>query len=89
MTRRRSDGKEHQPWWARFMLRHSEPIEVLLFGVVFLGLGSILTLLWAFGLVYAVIHHEGQLFAEALFGTWIPLGPWAGLKWLRERRSRG
>ena len=73
-------------WWGRVLLRYDKQIHFLMFGVVFLGLGSLLALVWGAGLVYALIHRDGKLFAEFLFGIpWIPLMPWLGWKGLKER----
>ena len=87
MSNEASTENEPQPWWFRFFVRHEKLISFLLFGVLFLGLGGLLTLGWVGGLIWAVVHREWQVFADFLFGIWIPGMPWAGIKWLREQQE--
>jgi hypothetical protein len=75
-------------WWFKWMMRFEGPLSVLMFGVGFLGLGSLLLVVWCLLLVGAASVRNWEAFAEFLLGTPFVIGvPLIGLKWLKQRRA--
>jgi hypothetical protein len=77
-------------WW-RIVSRHSRAIEFAMFGVFFLGIGTLMFLAWVGLLIVAAADGQWAAFAELLLGLPIlPFLPLIGLRWVRQvRQQRG
>ena len=63
-------------------------VEFVLFGVIFLGLGSLVFIGWVIALIAAAVGWDGQVFASLLVGVAIvPLFPLIGIRWLLKRQE--
>jgi MFS family permease len=75
--------------WLQFLARHERGVEFAMFGVVCLGIGTLLFIVWAVLLIAALAARDWQAFTEFLLGVlFVPLIPLIGIRWLRQRREQ-